>query len=46
MFLYVDSKDLSDWADDQADLSLHWGHVILLVLSCCGSNKVQQGESP
>ena len=27
----------SDWADAQADLSLRWTHVILLVLSCCGS---------
>ena len=29
----------SDWADSQAGLSLRWAHkVILLVLSCCGSN--------
>ena len=28
----------SDWADAQADLSLRGAHVILLVLSCCGSN--------
>ena len=27
----------SDSADAQADLSLQWAHVILLVLSCCGS---------
>ena len=28
----------SDWADAQADLSLRWAHVVLLFLSCCGSN--------
>ena len=27
----------SDWADAQADQSLRWAHVILLVLSCRGS---------
>ena len=27
----------SVWADAQAELSLRWAHVILLVLSCCGS---------
>ena len=26
-FLYVDSEDWSDWADAQADLSLHWAHT-------------------
>ena len=26
-----------DWADDQADLSIRWAHVIFLVLSCGGS---------
>ena len=25
-------------ANVQADRSLRWGHVILIVLSCCGSN--------
>ena len=25
-FLHADSEDSSDWADAQADLSLHWGH--------------------
>ena len=25
-FLHVDSEDWSDWADAQADLSLHWVH--------------------
>ena len=28
----------SDWADAQADLSLHWVHIILLVLSWGGSH--------
>ena len=28
----------SDWVDAQADLSLRWAHIILLVLSCCASN--------
>ena len=32
MFLLADSED-----SDQTDLSLRWVHVILLVLSCCGS---------
>ena len=32
-FLHADSEDWSDWADAQADLNLHWAHVILLVLS-------------
>ena len=27
----------SDWADAQADLSLRWAHIILLVLSCGSS---------
>ena len=26
-FLHADSKDWSDWADAQADLSLHWVHT-------------------
>ena len=26
-FLHADSEDWSDWADAQADLSLHWGHT-------------------
>ena len=39
-FLQADSEDWSDWADAQADLSLRWVHVILLVLSCCGSNVI------
>ena len=30
-------KTLIDWADVQADLSLHWAHIILLLLSCFGS---------
>ena len=30
-FLLVDSKDWSDWADAQADLSLNWVHMPL----CC-----------
>ena len=30
----------SDWVDAQADLSLRWVHIILLVLSCCGSTVV------
>ena len=34
--LQVDNKD-SDRAAAQADLSLRWTHVILLILSCCGS---------
>ena len=34
---HADCKDWSDWADAQADLSLRWGHVILMVLSCTGS---------
>ena len=40
-FLYTDSED-SDWADTQADLSLCWAHVILLVLSFqqCGFTRV------
>ena len=25
-FLHADSEDWSDWADAQADLSLHWVH--------------------
>ena len=28
-FLYADSKDWSDWADAQADLSLRWAHMPL-----------------
>ena len=35
---WVQSEDWSDWADAQADLSLRWAHVILLVLSWSGSN--------
>ena len=31
----------SDWEDAQADLSLCWVHVILLVLSCGGSSSFQ-----
>ena len=31
------SIERTDWGDAQADLSLHWAHVILLVLSCYGS---------
>ena len=27
-------KYWSDWADAQADSSLHWVHIIFLVLSC------------
>ena len=26
-FLHADSEDWSDWADAQADLSLHWAHM-------------------
>ena len=26
-FIHADSKDWSDWADAQADLSLHWLHM-------------------
>ena len=26
-FLHADRKDWSDWADDQADLSLRWAHM-------------------
>ena len=26
-FLHADSKDWSDWADSQADLSLRWAHI-------------------
>ena len=29
----------SDWADAQVGTSLHWAHIILLVLSGCGSNR-------
>ena len=38
---WAHSKDWSDWADAQADLSLHWAHVILLVLSWGGSDSSQ-----
>ena len=31
-------KTLIRLGDDQADLSVRWAHVILLVLSCGGSN--------
>ena len=34
---WAHSEDWSDLADVQADLSLRWAHVILLVLSCGGS---------
>ena len=34
---WAHSEDWSDWVDAQADLSLHWPHSHLLVLSCCGS---------
>ena len=34
---HSDSEDWSDWVGPQADLSLHLGHDILLVLSCCGT---------
>ena len=27
-FLHADSEDWSDWADAQADLSLHWAHKL------------------
>ena len=30
---WAHNEDWSDWADTQADLSLHWVHVILLILS-------------
>ena len=26
-FLHADTEDWSDWADAQADLSLHWSHI-------------------
>ena len=32
---WAHSEDWSDWVDAQADLSLHWPHSHLLVLSCC-----------
>ena len=34
-FLHADSEDWSDWADDQADLSLHWvhSHFVSFVMS-------------
>ena len=38
-FLHADSKDWSDWADAQTDLSLCWAHIILLVLSGSISQK-------
>ena len=42
MFFHADSEDSgSDWANAQADLSLCWAHVTLLVLSSCGSFKSQ-----
>ena len=34
---WAHSEDWSDWADE-AELSLCWAHVILLVLLCGGSN--------
>ena len=34
---YSEDSVRSDWADAQADLSLCWVHVILLVLLCGGS---------
>ena len=37
--LRVHSEDWSDWMDAQADLSLRWVHIILLVLSCSDSNE-------
>ena len=36
-FLHADNEDWSEWADAQADMSLSWAHVILLVLSYAGS---------
>ena len=33
----------SDWADAQADPSLRWAHVILLVLTCCCTFKNKIG---
>ena len=41
-FLHADRELWSDWADAQADLSLRWAHVILLVLSWGGSFKTWQ----
>ena len=35
--LSIQQKLWSDWTDAQADLSLRWVHVILLILSCYGS---------
>ena len=35
--LHADSEHWSDWAEAQDDLSLRWGTLILLVLSCRGS---------
>ena len=35
--IWVHSEDWTDWVDTQADLSLRWVHVILLVLLCSGS---------
>ena len=35
----------SDWADAQADLSLCWVHVILLVFSCSGSNELGHSKT-
>ena len=35
--LHADSEDCSDWADTQADPSLCWVLVILLILSCSAS---------
>ena len=31
IFLHADSEDYSDWADAQADLSLHWAHSHFVV---------------
>ena len=34
---WVHSEDWSDCTNVKADLSLRWVHIILLILSCCGS---------
>ena len=41
-FLHADSEDWSDWVDAQADLSLRWAHLSLLVLSCRGSTSFRK----
>ena len=42
---WVHSKDWSDWVDAQADLSLHWAHM-LFYWFCCAAAQIWKIQTP